>query len=339
MKPYKKLMLSTLFIGCLINFSQCGKLLAVEKNCKDLRNCQLYFPCSFFYTGKFDDTKVLSCDGNKVFNEEKQECVEPLTKEELECLLESSIADIREPPPVSKKNEPYSPQFIVFTSPTTTTTTTTRATTRLAYINPRMNNAGKSKTLPPSNLLANSRSRLDGRVKVNYKDDNDENEKLFFEMLKSLNEEADNEEDEDDEDRSSIKGKKKNKKSRSKSPTSSKKNGLSKSKQMVRKQPPGGFGATGSDLSTEFDPDTESHKYKRMCIVTNWSQFRPSDGKFLFDFIDVNLCNHIIFSNIIVIEQENEDYEDEISFVLKPVQHNEFGTINSIHFLFKNFSN
>ncbi len=33
-----------------------------------------------------------------------------------------------------------------------------------------------------------------------------------------------------------------------------------------------------------------------MCYYTNWSGFRPSDGRFSIDDIDPNLCTHIIYS-------------------------------------------
>ena len=36
--------------------------------------------------------------------------------------------------------------------------------------------------------------------------------------------------------------------------------------------------------------------YLRVCYYTNWSQYRPGDGKYTPDKIDPNLCTHIVFA-------------------------------------------
>jgi hypothetical protein len=66
----------------------------------------------------------------------------------------------------------------------------------------------------------------------------------------------------------------------------------------------------------------DDDQYRRMCVVTNWSQFRGGRGRFQFEYINIHLCNHIIFSSVIIAEAE--DTEDE-EYVLKSVQHNDIG--------------
>ncbi|XP_041364397.1 acidic mammalian chitinase-like [Gigantopelta aegis] len=39
-----------------------------------------------------------------------------------------------------------------------------------------------------------------------------------------------------------------------------------------------------------------SHAYIRVCYYTNWSQFRPSKGRFLPENIDPFVCTHILFA-------------------------------------------
>ncbi|RNA25667.1 acidic mammalian chitinase-like [Brachionus plicatilis] len=70
--------------------------------------------------------------------------------------------------------------------------------------------------------------------------------------------------------------------------------------------------------SSEFmieDNADDGNTYKRMCVVTNWSQFRPGRGRFSFDFIDSTLCNYVV--------ETDYDYYDSEEFEIQAVQHNE----------------
>lgn len=79
-----------------------------------------------------------------------------------------------------------------------------------------------------------------------------------------------------------------------------------------------------------------------MCVVTNWSQFRPGRGRFQFEFIDPSLCNYIIYSSVRIAEYEDEpgDLDDESDqdsyseeYIIKSVQHNDlelYSRLNSI---------
>ena len=55
--------------------------------CKDLRDCQVYFPCSFFITGFGDQELIEQCKNDLVFDENKQECVQPHSQADLDCLF------------------------------------------------------------------------------------------------------------------------------------------------------------------------------------------------------------------------------------------------------------
>ena len=76
----------------------------------------------------------------------------------------------------------------------------------------------------------------------------------------------------------------------------------------------------GEEQDEEEEEDDD--QYRRMCLITNWSQFRGGRGRFQFEYINSHLCNHIIFSSVIIAEAE--DTEDE-EYVLKSVQHNDIG--------------
>jgi hypothetical protein len=62
--------------------------------------------------------------------------------------------------------------------------------------------------------------------------------------------------------------------------------------------------------------------YKRLCVVTNWSQFRSGKGRFLFEYINVHLCNYIVFSSLGI---NDEEFADNGEYTLKSVQHNDMG--------------
>lgn len=61
----------------------------------------------------------------------------------------------------------------------------------------------------------------------------------------------------------------------------------------------------------------ESNEYKIVCYYTNWSQYRPSSGKFVPENIDPNLCTHIIYAfakiddNFLLSEFEWNDLSTE----------------------------
>lgn len=244
-----------------------------KKMCKDLRNCQIYFPCSFFYSlDKFDENEIKQCGENQVFNEDKQACAEPVGKEEVECLLISNLINNENMQEIMKAME------LDTNSSTTASTTTTTSTKRSTSVMGRM-------------MKKSNNQEYDDR--------------LYAEMVKSLGEH-----DERRHRKSTIKQR---------------------------------LAVTGT--RREQSAKKETDKYKAMCIVTNWSQFRQGRGRFQFEFINLDYCNHIVFSSIVVIQEEKtrkrsirsadyeEDEEDEDyessgeSFALKPVQHNDFGTI------------
>jgi hypothetical protein len=54
--------------------------------------------------------------------------------------------------------------------------------------------------------------------------------------------------------------------------------------------------------STRTNANATKDKYERICVVTNWSQFRVGKAKFTFNKIDTSLCNIILFSSAEVFE-------------------------------------
>lgn len=88
-----------------------------------------------------------------------------------------------------------------------------------------------------------------------------------------------------------------------------------------------------SELIIEDDA-SDANNYKRMCVVTNWSQFRPGRGRFSFDFIDSSLCNYVIYASVKVVEAEY-DYDDSEEFEIQAVQHNEMDLYNRLRALKK----
>ncbi|KAL0181761.1 hypothetical protein M9458_024167, partial [Cirrhinus mrigala] len=44
---------------------------------------------------------------------------------------------------------------------------------------------------------------------------------------------------------------------------------------------------------------------KLVCYMTNWSQYRPSNGKFLPEHIDPFLCTHVIYT-LATISPDNQ---------------------------------
>ncbi len=69
------------------------------------------------------------------------------------------------------------------------------------------------------------------------------------------------------------------------------------------------------------DPDTkpslvEPLRYKKVCYVTNWSQYREGYGRFQPENIDPFLCTHVIYAFA---------YIDEESLLLRSIEHNDLG--------------
>lgn len=96
---------------------------------------------------------------------------------------------------------------------------------------------------------------------------------------------------------------------------------------------------TNLSLNEQKDADNieqNNTKYRKMCIVTSWSQFRQGRGRFHFEFIDSKLCKYIIYASVKVFEEGDEsDNEGEMveEYVIKPVQHNDaalFSKLNAI---------
>jgi chitinase len=55
-------------------------------------------------------------------------------------------------------------------------------------------------------------------------------------------------------------------------------------------------------------------RYKKVCYVTNWSQYRKGNAKFLPENIDPFLCTHIVYAFA---------YIDEVELKIKTIESND----------------
>jgi hypothetical protein len=60
----------------------------------------------------------------------------------------------------------------------------------------------------------------------------------------------------------------------------------------------------------------EALRYKKVCYVTNWSQYRDGYGRFQPENIDPFLCTHVIYAFA---------YIDEVNLLLRSIEHNDLG--------------
>ena len=57
-------------------------------------------------------------------------------------------------------------------------------------------------------------------------------------------------------------------------------------------------------------------KYKKVCYVTNWSQYRPKPAKFSIENIDPHLCTHLVYAFA---------YIDNTTLTVKTIEENDEG--------------
>ncbi|CAH1794863.1 unnamed protein product, partial [Owenia fusiformis] len=55
-------------------------------------------------------------------------------------------------------------------------------------------------------------------------------------------------------------------------------------------------GQANGEIKPEEEQVTMGSKYRKVCYYTNWSQYRPDQGKFTPENIDPQLCTHIIYA-------------------------------------------
>jgi hypothetical protein len=65
-----------------------------------------------------------------------------------------------------------------------------------------------------------------------------------------------------------------------------------------------------------------NNKYKRICTITNWSQFRAGKAQFQIQYSNTHLCNYILFSSVAITEDSTMTSDD---YKLQTIQHNDFG--------------
>jgi len=231
--------------------------------CKDLRDCSIFFPCSYFITGFSKSSQIQQCQNDFVFNENSQECVKPTTREDFQCLLVSNKASLRSNIELTQASS-IKPDFV------------TKSPISNELITVFEQSFGASPVSNRINLV-----RKKSSLRQFKKHENSIVPKMYSSLKKKKNVEEEyeyegDENDEDTEERTTVEDK--------------------------------------------SQPD-----YKRMCIVTDWSQFRKGKGQFKFEYINIHLCNHIIFSTVVVSESEEAEDEEEQgeNYIIKTVQHND----------------
>ena len=229
--------------------------------CKDLRDCSIYFPCSYFITGFSNSPQIQQCQTNFVFDENKQMCVKPQSRDDFQCLLASNKVSLRSNINATKTS-------------TIKSNIVTHSTLPNELITFYEQSFGAS---PVSNRISLIRKK--SSLRSFKKLENNFNPKMHSSVKKKKN--VDDEYEYEGEE-----------------------NGVEEN---------------------EESEDPNQPDYKRMCIVTDWAQFRKGKGQFNFEYINIHLCNHIIFSTAVVSESEESDEEDEQSeeYIIKTVQHND----------------
>ena len=84
--------------------------------------------------------------------------------------------------------------------------------------------------------------------------------------------------------------------------------------------------STEKKVSTEdvqVISSVDNNKYKRICTVTNWSQFRAGKAQFQLQYSNTHLCNYILFSSVAITEDSTMTSDE---YKLQTIQHNDFGT-------------
>jgi hypothetical protein len=65
----------------------------------------------------------------------------------------------------------------------------------------------------------------------------------------------------------------------------------------------------------------EMYKYKKVCYITNWSQYREKPAQFLPEHVDPFLCTHLIYAFA---------YIDNVTFKIKTIEENDEGKLFSL---------
>jgi hypothetical protein len=249
----------------------------IEKSfCKDFRDCQVYFPCSYFITGYGDSPLIQKCQTDFVFDEDKQECVQPTKREDFECLLGSkfpsayveedddddneSEEDINQSKDNGIITKPLSKIFITpllkkitqttlppvsnltknnqFNSTTSVKTTSTESSTTIS-----------SSTVKQTNKKRYSSLRAKDKQRTTNKKKSDENSETNEEETENYEEQIEAE--------SSIKKK-------------SKEQDVDYNDDSDNVKKSNSEDTEYEDVPSNNDDNSNQPDYRRMCVVTNW---------------------------------------------------------------------
>jgi hypothetical protein len=285
--------------------------------------------------GNINMNLVERCSFDKVFDEEKQQCVKAEKSEDLECLLRVNSQFKSTTSTTTKSTTKASLKQKKKTQDTVSKSTKSKseleAIFQALHLNPfgyysdEDDEEAESVKAPPaksktSRKVDSNPPKKEQVVTPNKKDRRDHSEnqnrnrinKLRkkssdSDLLEEETSEYENDEEEEDEyyydDESEDKDKVKIERD----------NGRIIQVESKEKLDNGTKTIDRSDIK-------DDNQYKRMCVVTNWSQYRSGRGRFQYDFIEPYLCNYVIYTSVKVEEEEDPDYED---FVIRGIQHNE----------------
>ncbi|CAF0764782.1 unnamed protein product [Didymodactylos carnosus] len=257
--------------------------------CRDLRDCQTYFPCSVFSNGFSYLYIIKRCSNTMIFDEKQQQCVK------------NTYTDRACPPKVIVVPPKYSQTSFSLSTPFTSKTSFKRIQMRTTKFNlSKINDSNSLKNkIKRHNKAALMKIKLQGLKAMNRTVLS--KQKKTFEK-KSLREVADqtNEENEADEnDRSEV---------------------TTENENMEED--------TTKSLAT-IRTDHASHndnKILKVCYITNWSRYRTGDAKFEIEFIDPFLCTHIVYAyatvdqekpEIIPIQNDDREHYRELGLLKK----------------------
>ena len=275
---------------------------------------------------------VERCSFDKVFDEEKQQCVKAEKSEDLECLLRVNSQFKSTTSTTTKQTTKASLKQKKKAQDTASKSTKSKSELEAIFQALHLNPFGyysdeddeeiESVKAPPAKTKTSRKvdpPKKEVVVTTNKKDRRDHSENRINKLRKKSSDsdlleeettsEYENDEEEEDEyyydDESEDKDKDKVKSERD--------NGRIIQVESKEKLDNGTKTIDRSDIK-------DDNQYKRMCVVTNWSQYRSGRGRFQYDFIEPYLCNYVIYTSVKVEEEEDPDYED---FVIRGIQHNE----------------
>ncbi|CAF1051130.1 unnamed protein product [Didymodactylos carnosus] len=257
--------------------------------CRDLRDCQTYFPCSVFSNGFSYFYVIKRCSNTMIFDEKQQQCVQN-TYVDRTCPSKVIVVP-------SKHSQ------IPFPLSTLSTSRNTLKKNRMKpsnIIKPKANNSSSlRKMMERSNnktsLIKTKLQRLGKKNRTIL------SKQIMFER-KSLRETA------------------------AEMIEESQAGGSDESETTTKNEDSEEDIIQLSDTTRTQHVSHNDNKMLRVCYITNWSRYRTGDAKFEIEFIDPFLCTHIVYAyatvdqekpEIIPIQNDDREHYRELGLLKK----------------------